>query len=216
MDMRITGLKPPFNISARSDVEQLRTPALPKPKVESPTKQFGDEILGDLPKLIQDYPYGVYFSHLAEYYGESVSRITRAINYLAEQDKVTLLQAANKAYYVLPRVVGQEIKPTLPGLTPNQRRLVLYIYRIAQKSTIRQVQTNCSQLSRQLNTSYGGMRAAVKRCIDLGYLILHSDDSLQNMILSVNPSVITGDAEDVPPSKNDPEDSLERPNEPNI
>lgn len=150
-------------------------------------EDYQREILSDLPQLIEQHPDGIYIADLVEWYGESVNRTIKACQNLSRENRLQLLQAASKAYYVLPN--AYQPKEALLELTPLQRQLVMYVARLASRSTINQVKTNYSQLARVLNSSYGGLRACVNRLVALGYLEMHhpSERGKQDqMLLSVN------------------------------
>jgi len=135
-----------------------------------PLADYAEEVMEDLPKLIASYPTGVRITHLQAYYGETSSRTVKVMYMLAEQGRVHLGRTTSRAQYITP--IGYEPPTKFPELTELQRKLLVYILdkcnsHIPPASMIK---TNYHQLSRIMNSSYGGMRACLKRLIELGYL----------------------------------------------
>lgn len=133
---------------------------------------YAREIADDLTTLLQDYPAGIYISHLQEYYGESVSRTHRACHILRDAGVVRLDRAASGAYYIVPS--GSPLPTVLPELTELQRKLAVYLTSLCRKYATVRVRTNYSQLTREMSCSYGGLRACLKRLTDLKYLSIES------------------------------------------
>lgn len=138
-----------------------------------PVEEFARELLEDLPKLMEEYPDGIMFSDLREYYGETVSRISNACKLLATDDKIVIRMARhNNARFIMPKDFTTASR--FPELTVLQRKVLeLFIKQCRQYQTTR-VRTNYSQLSRSIECSYGGIRTCIDRLSSLGYLTIAS------------------------------------------
>jgi len=134
---------------------------------------FAHEIAGDLPRLIETNPTGIYFAALADEYGESTARIMKACQVLEGRRVLTVHQAASKAHYVLP--TNYVVPVPFVELTELQRKLVLFLLKIGQNSKL--VQTNYSQLARMMNCSYGGLHTCINRLVALEYLTIEQQSA---------------------------------------
>jgi hypothetical protein len=129
-------------------------------------ESFAHEIQGDLARLIAQNPTGIYFSALADEYGESTARILKACQVLANRQVISVHQAASKAHYILPN--NYVVPVPFVELTELQRKLVLYLIKIGRVA--KAVQTNYSQLARIMGCSYGGLHTCINRLVALEYL----------------------------------------------
>lgn len=137
-----------------------------------PIDNFAYEIRTDLQTLIASHPTGVSIADLHEFYGESPTRIQRAITILEGKGVISIHRAANHQHYILPN--GYKIAQPLAELTDLQRRLCLLLHETCAKAktsppTIRMT-TNYAQLARLLSCSNGGVRTCLQRLEQLGYL----------------------------------------------
>lgn len=128
-----------------------------------PMSQYTTEIVNDLPKLVEMYPDGIYLSHLTSYYGETIRRTLRAVHLLQMQQKVKLYRAKSNAHFILPWDYEPKHPTEVLALTPLQRSLLRYLVNLCNTSAVFEVRTSYSQLARVLESSYGGMRAALSR-----------------------------------------------------
>lgn len=132
-------------------------------------KDFYVEVRADLPNLFKEYPTGIALSFLSTWYGESPQRIAAVCKKLQAAGKLIIHRKFNRSTYILP----PEGLPAslMTELTKAQRELVNFIAQyIAKNNGYTTVSTNYAQLSRALNSSYGGMIIRVERCVELGYL----------------------------------------------
>lgn len=139
-------------------------------------QQFADEIKSDLQELITQYPDGIYYTHLMEYYGESISRVREACMILLHFGHIERHRNVSNAFFILPK--STEITPisnvALLQLTPLQRKLALFIARRCTEAGTSVLRTNCSQLSRVIDCSYGGLRACLDRLVALRFVYILS------------------------------------------
>lgn len=161
-------------------------------------QEYAQEIADDLDKLLAEYPAGIYISHLQDYYGESIARTHKACRILEERKAVSLNRSASGAYYILP--IGYNSGVDLPELTQLQRKLTLYLLNLCQKHNTQRVKTNYSQLSREMQCSYGGLRACIKRLADLTYLKVETPSlrgKQDKMIIFVEVDILTKETKNV-------------------
>lgn len=135
-----------------------------KPSLES----FVWEIQQDLPRLIAEHPQGITVTHLHEEYGESTSRIMRALTTLEQKQKVKIHKAVNNSHYILP--LHYDPKTKHANLTELQRNLIQFIESTCQKSNTTQLLTSYSQLARVLSCSAGGLQNCLLRLQKLGLI----------------------------------------------
>jgi hypothetical protein len=133
-----------------------------------PIQEFADEIAEDLPTLLEQNPGGIYFSELMSFYGETITRVTKAVSILETKGDITLHAAASRAQFIVPKGVGLTI--LFPELSVLQRRVAIYARTLASQKQVTKVETDYSQLCRIMHCSYGGLRACIKRLQELGYL----------------------------------------------
>lgn len=138
-----------------------------------PVETYAREIKSDLNLLIQQYPEGIYYSTLIEYYGESISRTIKACSILKRNKDVDLYRSVSNAIFILP--YGMTPTVPFPVLSGLQRSIVLLILDICTQNKTNRVQTNYSQLARIVKSSYGGLRACLKRLVELEYLQIDNE-----------------------------------------
>jgi hypothetical protein len=155
----------------------IKGPVMSMPKESHVIKDsdYAREIFNDLPTLIKEQPNGITLSHMMSYYGESAFRTVKALEILANQDKLSLHKTAANAYYVLPKGYKAPIPETLLVLTELQRELFKFLVVTASRSTQKLVKTNYAQLARVMNSSIGGVKAAIHRLDHLAYVRIHKD-----------------------------------------
>jgi len=147
-----------------------------------PLEEYANEILQDLPQLFKQYPAGIFTAQLQDFYGEPITRTLNACRKLASNGNVQLRRTAAGAYCMLP--VGVKMLPVWE-LSPLQLRLATLIRNICIREKTRYLKSNFSQLARQLNCSYGGVRACVFRLHELEYIVIKqpSKRGKQDMML---------------------------------
>lgn len=133
-------------------------------------ESFAYELQNDLPRLIQEYPNGIYFNALQDEYGESVLRIQKATAILESRHILKVHQAASKAMYIIP--FEYKAPEPLIELTSLQRRLAIALVKIVRDAptTTNLIRTSYSQLARIANCSYGGCLTVINRLVELDYL----------------------------------------------
>ncbi len=131
-------------------------------------RKFARELEADLPDLIEEYPNGIYLSHLTEYYGESVNRVSHAIKILQIKDKVQICRALSEAVFILPKDYTPPIP--FPELSDLQRKLLTWVQQTLKDKSATTLLTNYGQISRILECSYGGLRSCLQRLTKSGYL----------------------------------------------
>lgn len=146
-------------------------------------ESFAYELQTDLPRLIQEYPNGVYFNVLQDEYGESVLRIQKAVAILEGRHILEVHQAASKAMYVIP--FGYKAPEPLIELTPLQRRLAISLVKIVRDANTDKIRTSYSQLARIANCSYGGCLTVINRLVELKFLMIeqHSKAGHQEQLI---------------------------------
>ena len=145
-------------------------------KLRVSIESFAHELQNDIARLIDEYPNGIYYSVLADEYGESVARIVKAVQILIDRQHVEVRQAASNAYFIVPK--GYVAPQPLIELTDLQRRLIYFLYMTAVKARNRLLTTNYSQLARIMSCSYGGLITAVNRLVVLEYLEIRQQSPL--------------------------------------
>lgn len=135
---------------------------------------FAKEISDDLPELVKTYGV-IFYTNLAEYYGESINRIKSAIDILWNKNIVSVVRSSNNAFIIIP-VSNEKMRlathPDLIVLTPLQRSVVIKLVQACKKQNASLIQTNYSQLARVSNCSYGGLRACLQRLEELEYVAI--------------------------------------------
>lgn len=149
---------------------------------------FAYEIGTDLKKLIEEYPNGIFYSHIADEYGESIARIAKACQILQDKGIIDVYQAASNAYYILPK--GYKPSHPLIELTDLQRRLALYLLIVCRRAQTNRIKANYARLAKLMECSYGGLVTAVKRLNALAYVEIVSDKPL---ILQVTEKLLQQD-----------------------
>lgn len=148
--------------------------------------ELAREMITDLPVLFEETE-AVTLSYLCEYYGDTYNRIRNVVDNLEQRGKVVLKKKANLTYYITlpdtPLDLSQE-------LTRKQRELVEFVKERLTQAKAEVLKTNYAHLSIYLYSSRGGMKIRVKRCVDLGYLVIENP-SMQgkqdSLILSLGP-----------------------------
>lgn len=156
-----------------------------------PTENFAFEILSDLPNLLKESPTGITIHQLHEYYGDSTTRIWRAISHLEHRHLIKVYQGPNGKMFILPP--DQIPLPfNMGSLSDLQRNTVMFILNLCNQYKTAQVKTNYSQLARVLNCSATGIRTCVARLVELRYLaIVHpsAHGKQSDLILALGPAL---------------------------
>lgn len=131
---------------------------------------FVKEIGDDIPTLMVDYPEGVYITHLLEYYGESISKIMRAVKTLEKQGKVELHRNVSNALYLIP--VDYKVPAAILSLSPLQRKLLCIIIEVSKyNERVKKTpiwETSLAHICRAVPCSMGGLHNALTTLTRLG------------------------------------------------
>ena len=139
-----------------------------KPTSGIPLGKYAQEILEDLPELMENNPQGILISQFCDFYGETTSRTYRACRLLSEAGKITLFKTSSNAFRVLP--FNETTPDALLRLSIRQRRLVKFFVELCEQKFSQRIKTDYSQLSRLTNCSYVGLRSNMVRLEQLGYI----------------------------------------------
>lgn len=148
-----------------------------------PIEAFAREIYQDMPALIVASPGGVSIDIMEDYYGETPSRIRKALKILLDENRIEAYRTSSaRNYYRLPENSGNEVSrreiraDALNVLGGLQFRIAAYLVDICLKvsPTCRTVKTNYSHIERQVCASSGGVKYAMTALENSGLVtVLH-------------------------------------------